>query len=252
MATHQTTTVEAAPVEADKIQRVHQSAPARMTRFSGIIPPKALMRANVAVIGTGAVGRQAALQLAQIGVDEMTLVDLDEVSGENLGPQGWFEDEIGLKKVDALKGMVERVNPSLNLQVHNIAFEPDHIEDADWVFCCVDNMEVRKQVFDAASENMIRLFAEARMGAESCEAHFVYDDASREAWNERWFPQAEAAPETCTTRATSHCSSLAATLLVTGFTKMLRKHPVPQVIRANLQSFHMEFEGMPEGEKEDW
>jgi sulfur carrier protein ThiS adenylyltransferase len=41
------------------------------------------------VIGVGAIGRQVALQLAALGVPDLSLYDPDTVAVENLAPQGY-------------------------------------------------------------------------------------------------------------------------------------------------------------------
>ena len=76
--------------------------PPRRSRYAEIISEDWLSK-PVIVIGVGAIGRQVALNLAQIGVSNLELIDPDTVSDVNLGSQGWSPSEVGRLKVVALK-----------------------------------------------------------------------------------------------------------------------------------------------------
>jgi len=56
----------------------------RFSRQDDLVPQQALGNLRVTIIGVGAIGRQAALQLAAIGARRLQLVDFDsapDVSG---------------------------------------------------------------------------------------------------------------------------------------------------------------------------
>ena len=73
----------------------------RDARQRAIVPPERLAACHAVVIGVGAVGRQAALQLAAVGVSRMTLIDHDTVEVANLAPQAYWPADLGRPKVDA-------------------------------------------------------------------------------------------------------------------------------------------------------
>jgi molybdopterin/thiamine biosynthesis adenylyltransferase len=60
----------------------------RDSRQRSLVPPEQLANCHALVIGVGAIGRQVALQMAAVGVPEMTLLDDDTVGVENLVRKG--------------------------------------------------------------------------------------------------------------------------------------------------------------------
>src|SRR5207302_1599999 len=82
----------------------------RDARQRGLVPPAALAACHALVVGVGAVGRQAALQLAAVGVPRLTLLDDDVVGPENLAAQGYWEEDVGRAKVDATAALC-RIHP---------------------------------------------------------------------------------------------------------------------------------------------
>ena len=63
-----------------------------------------------------------ALQLAAMGVPAMTLYDPDTVSPENLGPQGFWEADVGDRKVDAVANVCHQQFPQMELHAVPIRF----------------------------------------------------------------------------------------------------------------------------------
>ncbi|MEI8376309.1 MAG: ThiF family adenylyltransferase, partial [Planctomycetota bacterium] len=66
----------------------------RFVRQQDIIPKDRLATMQVTVIGVGAIGRQAALQLAAIGVPRIQLVDFDVVDLSNITTQGYLAADV--------------------------------------------------------------------------------------------------------------------------------------------------------------
>src|SRR5262245_4508807 len=80
----------------------------RFERQEDLVPQARLADLAVTVIGVGAIGRQVALQLAAIGVEHLQLIDFDTVELTNTVTQGYFQDDIGLDKVEATQNIVLR------------------------------------------------------------------------------------------------------------------------------------------------
>ena len=72
---------------------------------------KLLSEGHVAVAGLGGLGSNVAYALARIGVGHLHLIDFDVVDITNLNRQQYFIDQIGMYKTDALKSLLERINP---------------------------------------------------------------------------------------------------------------------------------------------
>src|SRR6478672_4660308 len=75
--------------------------PDRDIRQRELVPPQKLAACQALVIGVGAIGRQAAIQLAAIGIPRLILIDHDEVGVENLATQAYFQEDLGRPKVQA-------------------------------------------------------------------------------------------------------------------------------------------------------
>src|SRR5262245_54297647 len=85
--------------------------PNRALRQRDLVPPERLAACHAVVIGVGAIGRQVALQLAAVGVPLLILFDDDVVAEENLAPQGYRPDQLGMSKVDATVVDCQKINP---------------------------------------------------------------------------------------------------------------------------------------------
>src|SRR5476649_831028 len=126
----------------------------RDIRQRELVPPARLAECHAVVIGVGAVGRQVALQLAAVGVPSMTLCDPDTVEIENLAPQGFWESDLGLFKVDAVSEIAQKQFPEIAItelperfRISMVKSWPRNREIA--IFCAVDAIETRKLIWQA-------------------------------------------------------------------------------------------------------
>ena len=76
---------------------------------------EALKKGRVAIAGVGGLGSNVAMSLARVGVGYIKIIDFDVVEPSNLNRQQYFIDQIGMKKVDALKENIKRINPFIKL-----------------------------------------------------------------------------------------------------------------------------------------
>jgi molybdopterin/thiamine biosynthesis adenylyltransferase len=222
----------------------------RVDRYQGLLSAATLHKAHVLVVGTGAIGRQVAIQLAAMGVGNMTIVDFDKVEPHNMGPQGYWPSDLGEFKIDAMKSELVGINPDLKLTALNRKFVAGDVKDCGYIVACVDNMDVRKDIFEAATADMLdlRLFVDGRMAAESMEVHYVWDDASAQHWRDSWFPPSEMFKEGCTAKATIYCASLAAAFISSGISKAMRGLDLPYTTHLSLLGLSLvnEYAPVPE------
>lgn len=192
----------------------------RDIRQRDLIPADKLQTTEAYVIGVGAIGRQVALQLAAIGVNHLTLVDHDTVEVENLAAQGFCENELGIRKVYAVNNTCHSLNSGI--QIEEL---PRKFRNLDFtggaMFCCVDSMDTRKQIFEAV-EGRCDLFIDGRMSAEFMRILTVYDDRSRDFYRTELFPSSEAHRGSCTAKSTIYCANIAAGIMVAQFAKWIR------------------------------
>lgn len=209
----------------------------RDVRQRDIVPPDRLRDCRVTVIGVGAIGRQVALQAAAMGVPWLQLIDDDIVEPTNLACQGYLEDDLGRSKVHATGDLCQQLNHSL--KVHEVAERfRRHTEIGNIVFCCVDSIETRRLIWDAVHDR-IAFFADGRMSAEVLRVLAVADAASRDHYPTTLFAAGQAYAGSCTARSTIYCANIAAGLMVSQFTKYLRRLPVDADVQLNLLASEM-------------
>ena len=213
----------------------------RTSRYSGVFPVDKLAKTHALVIGVGAVGRRVALDLAIMGVGELTIVDFDTISTENLGPQGWHFVDVGVPKVEALAGYIRNHNPGVKVNAINGRIRKTDVSaniPYDILFLHVDSMKARKDVFDAwASRDAKRPFApliDSRMGAESLSIHTIHDDKTCGVYRKEFYSDAETQDDPCTMRATAYCAGITAGMCISNYTRMLRDDRPPATLRLSL------------------
>jgi sulfur-carrier protein adenylyltransferase/sulfurtransferase len=114
-----------------------------------------LLDARVLVIGAGGLGSPSLLYLAAAGVGTIGIVDSDVVETSNLQRQVVHNTEsIGVPKAKSAKETISKLNPDVNVVVHD--FRIDHgnardlIDQYDVVVDGCDNFDTRYVVNDAA------------------------------------------------------------------------------------------------------
>ena len=83
------------------------------TRFRGIV--NNFNEYVYHILGCGAIGSSAALQLVRMGAEEFLLYDFDIVSEENIGVSQYTVLDIKHHKVDALKRHMKLINPKAKI-----------------------------------------------------------------------------------------------------------------------------------------
>lgn len=204
----------------------------RYSRQKDIVPAERIAACRASVIGVGAIGRQAALQLTAIGVPSLQLVDFDLVEVSNLASQGYLEEDLGKLKVQATAALCMKVNSDLETDAMPERFRRS-MEIGNVVFCCVDSIDVRRLIWDAVKDK-VTFFCDARMSAEVLRVLTVCDSKSRTHYPTTLFRTEEAFAGPCTAKTTIYCSNIAAGLMVSQFTKYLRRLPIEPDIQLNL------------------
>ena len=213
----------------------------RDVRQRELVPPGRLARIHAVVIGVGAVGRQAALQLAATGVPKMTLVDFDVVEVANLAVQGFRPDDIGRPKVQAVGEVCRDANPLLDLAEVNDRFRRSMVHEWEGeaaVFCCVDGIATRRVIWEAV-RGRAAFFADGRMSAEVIRVLASGSPADDARYASTLFAPERAFAGSCTAKATIYAASIAAGLMLAAFAKWLRGLPVEPDVTLNLLAGEM-------------
>lgn len=101
--------------------------------------------ARIHIVGCGSVGSTIAENLARCGVTKMTLWDFDDVEAHNIVNQMFRQQDVGKKKVEALKDILLDINPDIE---QDIELKPEGWNGkkllSGYIFLCVDNIELRR------------------------------------------------------------------------------------------------------------
>jgi molybdopterin/thiamine biosynthesis adenylyltransferase len=137
------------------------------TRHIDVFSPDSLSNVRIDVIGVGATGSRVVLALAKLGLENIHAWDFDTVESHNIANQVYRLGDIGRLKVEALQELVlESTGTKIN--IHNEKVDGSQ-KLGDIVFLLVDSMAARKEIWQKAVRNKIRvkLMIETRMGADS-------------------------------------------------------------------------------------
>ena len=88
-------------------------------------PPEraVLARARVGIAGAGGLGSNCAMHLVRAGVRHLVVADFDVGGESNLNRQFFFRDQIGMKKVEALKANLLRIDPEADVQTADVRLD---------------------------------------------------------------------------------------------------------------------------------
>ena len=220
------------------------SYPDRDIRQRELMPPQKLANVHAIVVGVGAIGRQAALQLAATGVPAMDLIDPDMVAVENLAPQGYWPQDLNQSKVAATGRLCLAANPEIVMHCAGERFRRSSVRRLESlrgtgcklaIFCCVDSIATRKLIWESAKDH-VHFFADGRMSAEVIRVLSSGHPTTDDYYATTLFGAEQAYAGSCTAKSTLYTASIAAGLMVGQFAKWLRNLPVDRDLTLNLLS----------------
>ena len=91
-----------------------------------------LSAGNVAIAGLGGLGSNVAYSLTRIGVGHLHLIDFDVVDVTNLNRQQYFMEHVGMYKTEALKSLLMKINPYIEIKTDCVKVTEDNIKE---LFC---------------------------------------------------------------------------------------------------------------------
>ena len=118
---------------------------------------KKLSEGRVTIAGLGGLGSNVAYALARIGVGHLHLIDFDVVDITNLNRQQYFMEHIGMYKTDALKSLLLKINPYLDIRTDCVKVTEENLkelfEDAQIVCEAFDNPEAKAMLVNGILEH---------------------------------------------------------------------------------------------------
>ena len=190
---------------------------------------------NVIVGGAGGIGSWLTLMLSRAGFFPI-VYDFDRLEEHNLAGQLYTKSdaEAMVPKVDALKGLCKQFADT-DITVMNERYTKDSMSH-HYVFSAFDNMQARKDMFNAWCEYVeewqkendildldkplkegiqVPIFIDGRLTAEQMQIFCVTPDKI-EAYKEHLFDDSEVEDAPCTMKQTSHSAAMIASHM-TGF-----------------------------------
>lgn len=110
----------------------------------------ALSNFTVGIAGAGGLGSNCAAALARSGIGRLKIADFDTVTESNLNRQFFFADQVGVKKVIALKENLSRTGSSTSVEIFDCVITPGNIEklfsDCDVIVEAFDSAEMKEMI----------------------------------------------------------------------------------------------------------
>ena len=118
----------------------------------------ALESVRVGIAGAGGLGSNCAMHLVRAGVKHLTVVDFDVVNESNLNRQFFFRDQLGRKKVEALKENLLRIEPDADIRAVDMRLDASSARE---VFA---DCGIVVEAFDAVDAKVMLVSAFASSG----------------------------------------------------------------------------------------
>lgn len=119
---------------------------------------KRLRQSCVGIAGVGGLGSNAAISLIRAGVGSLVIVDNDRVEESNLNRQYYFSDQIGKRKIDALKENIERINEDVHIDAYYEKLKPGNItsyfQDVDVIIEALDNAVTKVEFIEEVLQKL--------------------------------------------------------------------------------------------------
>ena len=166
----------------------------------------------ITIIGAGASGSHAALALAKMGCQNLTVYDDDQVTEHNLPNQVYGLKYLGEPKTEALWDVI-LMSIGWMIETKNERFGEQPLGEV--VLSCVDNMEARKLIWEQAKDQGSRAkpitVIDPRQGGEFIVVYTAKshgDVVGAQAYEQSLHPSGESMALPCTARAVIYNSML--------------------------------------------
>lgn len=112
-----------------------------------------ISNSKVLVVGSGALGSVAAMQLAGAGIGTLGIADFDRIDISNLQRQFFYSsDEAGEPKVKVLSKKITALNPEIEVKVFEEIITPKKassvFSDFDFIIDATDNPESKNMIIE--------------------------------------------------------------------------------------------------------
>ena len=112
-----------------------------------------LEKVRIGVAGAGGLGSNCAMHLVRSGIRHLVVADFDVVNESNLNRQFFFRDQLGMKKVEALKANLLRIDPEAEIQAVDVRLDVastrELFRNCDVVVEAFDAVEAKTMILSA-------------------------------------------------------------------------------------------------------
>lgn len=117
---------------------------------------KILSGKTVGIAGAGGLGSNCAASLVRVGIGKLIIADFDIIVESNLNRQYFFSDQLGQKKVFALRDNLLRINPSIQIIPIDEKLNPQNIvfnyEECDIIVEAFDKAEMKQMIIETVHQ----------------------------------------------------------------------------------------------------
>ena len=194
------------------------------------------------MLGCGAIGSSAAIQLARCGADKFCLYDYDKVEEQNVGVSHYNMNDIGEYKVNALENHILSISERARVYKYNESFSEFYHQDNDIVILGFDSMKSRMEAVVAICKSRIKplYLIDGRMGAEHYQ-QYVINSPTVNKYSKVWYPDSAGDPEPCTAKATSYCANMSGSFIVNSVRKLITGQPYDKEFSFNFPTMMLAF-----------
>ena len=192
------------------------------------------------ILGCGAIGSSAAMQLARMGAENFALYDGDVVEQPNIGVSQYNIKDVGKNKVDCLYHHIINITGNKKTVDKYFGKFPEDNEyipmsqHNDIIILGFDSMKSRLDAVTHISKSRIKPFAiiDGRMGAEHYQ-QYVLPKPTLKNYLKTWYPDGDSDPEPCTMKATSYCSNMSGSFICNAVRKLITFQPYDKAFSFN-------------------
>lgn len=113
---------------------------------------------TIGIAGAGGLGSNCAVALARTGIGRLIICDFDMVTETNLNRQYYFKNQVGVKKVIALKENILKINPDTKVIINDIKLNESNLvsiyKNCDIIVEAFDLAEMKKMLIETCIEYM--------------------------------------------------------------------------------------------------
>ena len=179
------------------------------------------------VLGCGAIGSSAAIQLARSGATKFFLYDMDKVETVNIGVSQYDNRHVGCKKVDALEEIITQINRDVEIStVHGEFKEYWYNGEKDIAILAFDTMNIRMEAVKilCANKQKPMCIIDGRMGAEHYQQYIV-PKPDIDKYEKIWYSDDDMSTDPCNAKATSYCSNMSGSFIANAVRKFVTGQP---------------------------